>query len=121
MRSASNTEIVRDLWLAHRESRIDDMLSMVRSDVQWYPLSRPASSVYEGHDGVRRMLEDATKANGLYWVELVEVTETSPDMVRAAARVVRPSADSPARVFPIRLAIAMRAGLVVRVETYPAE
>jgi hypothetical protein len=117
---ASNLEIVRALWLAHRESRIDDMLAMVRPDVHWYPLNRPGGSMYEGHDGVRRMLDHAARTNGLYWVELDEVTESSPNVIRAAARVVRPSLHGPPEQLPIRLAITMRGGLVVRVETYPA-
>lgn len=115
-----NVEIVRALWLAHRESRMDDLLAMLRPDVQWYPLSRPGSAMYEGHDGVRRMLENATSANGIYWVELDDVTESAADTIRAAARVVRPNPDGPPTELDIRLVIAMRAGLVIRVETYPA-
>lgn len=115
-----NIEIVRALWLAHRESRIDDVLAMLRPDVQWYPLSRPAHAMYQGHDGIRRMLENAATTNGLYWVELDDLVESGPDVIRAAARVVRPSAAGPPVELAIRLVIAMRGGLVIRVETYPA-
>lgn len=115
-----NIEIVRALWLAHREARIDDLLAMLRPDVQWYPLSRPAAAMYEGHDGIRRMLDHATTTHGLYWVELDDVTESAPDVIRAAARVVRPSTAGPPTELDIRLVIAMRAGFVIRVETYPA-
>ncbi|MEQ1786935.1 MAG: hypothetical protein ABL966_07775 [Acidimicrobiales bacterium] len=113
--------LVRSLWLAHREGRTDDLLAMLGHDVEWLPMSRPGRSLYEGHDGVRLMLEDAKRANGTYWVELDEMIEPAPDLVRATARVITPNPTGPPNEVPIRLAIWIDGDLVVRVEATLAD
>lgn len=118
---SDNQLLVRSLWLAHREARIDDMLAVLGPGVEWLPISRPGRSLYEGHDGVRLMLEDAQRANGTYWVELDEMTEPTPDMVRATARIITPNPTGPPNAVPIRLAIWIEVGLVVRVEALLAD
>jgi hypothetical protein len=110
---------VRAMWLAHREDRVDDMLDLIHPRVLWRPLSRPGRSLYSGHDGIRRMLEDTRKANGNYWLELDDITEPEPNIVSAKGRVVALDANGETVALAIELLIAMRDGLVHEVETQP--
>jgi hypothetical protein len=107
------------MWLAHREGRIDDMLDLIHPRVLWRPLSRPGRSLYSGHDGIRRMLEDTRAANGNYWLELDDLSEPEPSFVLAKGRVVALDANGEMVALDIEMLIAMRDGLVHEVETLP--
>jgi hypothetical protein len=92
------------------------MLALIHPEVHWWPMSRPARSMYEGHAGVRAMLDDAQQANDSYWMELDEVVETAKNVVRARSRVVRPTDQGQVQIH-LELVITMREGLVYKVET----
>ena len=114
----ANEAIVRAMWLAHREDRIDDMLALIHSEIVWMPASRPGLSMYRGHSGVRAMIKDARAAAGDYQLELEEVTATADDVVRLQARVVAPADDGGSVELPIEMVITLRDGLVFDVETH---
>jgi hypothetical protein len=112
----SNGDKVRALWLAQHEFRTDDVLALVHPEVQWSPMSRPARSIYEGHDGVRLMFDDARRANGLYWTELDEVTEPEDGVVWAKSRVITPTDEGTTEIH-LHLVITFLDGLIHRVDT----
>lgn len=109
----SNEAIVRMLWLAHREGRIDDALDLVDAEIRWQPVARPGRSLYEGHAGVRLMFDDIrAAAGGDYRFELEAVDEIEPDVVRVLARVVASDSTGERVDLPLELTITMRHGLV---------
>jgi ketosteroid isomerase-like protein len=115
----SNEDIVRDLWLAHREDRIDDLLELVDRDVRWQPAARPGRSLYEGHDGVRVMFDDMkAAAGGAYRFELEAVDEPEDGVVRVLALVVASDSDGDPVELPLELVITLRDGLVLDVVTH---
>lgn len=110
-----NLATVRDMWLAHSEGRIDDMLQTMHADVEWEPWSRPGLSVYSGHDGIRRMLADILVAVGAHTIYLDEVIEVEPDLLTVRSRIVR--RDDPMRETALEMRVEMREGLIFRVVT----
>lgn len=114
----SNEAVVRALWLAHREGRIDDLLQLVDPNVRWQPVARPGRSLYEGHDGVRVMVDDMkAAAGGAYRFELEAVDEVADDVVRVLALVVASDSDGDPVELPLELVITLRNGLVLDVVT----
>ena len=110
---ASNEALVRALWLAHREGRIDKMLDLLHPAIVWHPLSRPGLSVYAGHDGVRQMIEDMRLFVGDYVLDIDTYTEVGEDQVVVRGRVV-PSAGDP---LSIEMELTFADGLIQHVVT----
>lgn len=114
----SNVELVRTLWQAHREGRVDDLLQLLDTDVVWCPLSQLSQPAYRGHDDVRAMLDEIRAATGLHWIDLDEVVEPEPDLVRATGRVVTPDVGEGPVTLEVAFVFALHDGLVQRVDTY---
>jgi ketosteroid isomerase-like protein len=89
MADRSGADVLRALWLAHREGRIDDVLALVHPDVVWHPLTRPGLSLYRGHDGARAMLADLRSALGEFYVEFDEYDELADGRVVCRGHIVR--------------------------------
>ena len=113
----TNVGVVREMWLAHNEGRLDDMIATMHPQVEWEPWSRPGLSLYTGHDGIRRMQADVLVANGAYTILLDDVTESESDVVTLKARLVR---GEDAAEIPLEVQIQMRDGLIYRVSTLPS-
>lgn len=117
--ATSNEAIVRALWLAHREDRIDDALELIDPEVRWQPVARPGRSLYEGHDGVRVMFDDLrAAAGGAYRFEIESIVEPGIDVVRMLACVVASDTNGDTLELPLELTFTLRNGLVLDVVTH---
>lgn len=115
----SNEAIIRALWLAHREDRIDDVLELIDPDVRWQPVARPGRSLYQGHDGVRVMLDDLrSAAGGAYRFEIEGIVEPGVDVIQMLARVVASDSGGDPVELPLELTFTLRNGLVLDVVTH---
>ncbi|MDQ1478867.1 MAG: hypothetical protein QOE62_4096, partial [Actinomycetota bacterium] len=55
--------LVRAIWDAGEEGRIDDLIATMHPQVVWAPFT-PGELSYSGHDGIRRMRDAAHAALG---------------------------------------------------------
>src|SRR5882724_6414936 len=58
--------IVRTMWEAFRDGDMDAVIATMDRQVVWTPLTRPARTLYSGHDGIRRFRADTTAIHGPY-------------------------------------------------------
>jgi hypothetical protein len=57
-RRRSPTEVVSELMAAICDGRIEDMLALIHPQVMWLPVARPGRSLYAGHAGMIRLVDD---------------------------------------------------------------
>jgi hypothetical protein len=80
--------VVLEFYEALRESRINDMLGLVVSDVACHPLVRPGLSLYSGYDGMIRLDSDIHGLHGRYQIEIGKVTEQEGPQVTVQATIL---------------------------------
>jgi ketosteroid isomerase-like protein len=110
-------DIVRALFLAHGENRIDDVLALVHPEVVWQPLTRPGRSVYVGHAGTRAMIDDLRDALGEFRVHFDEVVDLPDGRVAARGRIVRTTEDGEVGGPDVDITLTLRDGLVIGLES----
>jgi ketosteroid isomerase-like protein len=109
---------VLELYAAIRDRRIADVLALTAPEVTCEPLVRPGLAVYEGHDGMTRLVSDLHAVHGDYQVAIVEVTEQPGPQVTVVARLVpEPGRGRPV---PVRSVYTFRDGLITSIESFPA-
>jgi len=109
-------QVVLEFYEALRESRINDMLGLVESDVTCRPLVRPGLSLYSGYDGIIRLDSDIHGLHGRYQVEIGEVTEQEGPQVTVQATILPESGrgQPPLAVTSIYI---IRNGLITSIES----
>jgi ketosteroid isomerase-like protein len=113
--TAINVDIVRALWLAHNEGRIDDMAALMHPDATWRPWSRPGLAQYTGRDEIRRMLTDVAAVRGHYTGLIDDITEDELDVVTVRSRLVEREGSGATTALEVR--IVLRDRLVYTVDT----
>jgi len=83
----TNLEVVENMNRAWAEGRFDEMLDVIHPNVEWRPITRPALSVYRGHDGTLKMLEDVSQVLGEFGVEWRGLTVVDDETVVARGLV----------------------------------
>jgi hypothetical protein len=112
-------QAVLALYAAIRDRRIDDVLALTDPEVTCEPLVRPGLSMYEGHDGMTRLILAMHAAHGSYQVEILQVAEHPGPQVTVLARIVpEPGRGQP---LPVRTVYTFRDGLIASIESSPAD
>jgi SnoaL-like domain len=128
-RGRSPAEVVSELMAAICDSRIEDMLALVHPQVMWLPVGRPGLTLYEGHAGMIRLVEDLSAAYGRFRLEVTEITAgtgkqaaaESGTQVTVRARVVRESEGADLAPLPITSVFTLRGGLVTSMDGEPGD
>ncbi len=113
----ADIEVVKAMWLAYAEDRVDDMLALIHPKVVWRPLTRPALSVYSGHVGTLAMMADTARVRGSFRMEWEEPVTLADGRVRCPGRVVQVTADGDVpgpRVEPVLTVVD---GLVIALDS----
>jgi hypothetical protein len=107
-----------ELYAAIRDRRMADVCALTAPEVTCEPLVRPGRTVYEGHDGMTRLVSDLHAVHGNYQVAIIKVTEQPGPKVTVLARLVpEPGRGQPV---PVRSVYAFRDGLITAIESFPA-
>lgn len=77
----SNSELVREFFLAHAEGRLEDMLALVSPSVLWQPTTPLRRDFYSGHEGTLALFQDMRDAVGPFSCHLTSVDELDPSAV----------------------------------------
>jgi ketosteroid isomerase-like protein len=109
--------VVRALFLAYREGRLDDLLALVHPAVVWQPITRPGRSVYVGHAGTRDLMQDLTTAMGEFRVEFGDYGQLPDGRVTAHVRIIRQADGHDGAEQGARVVLTLRDGLVVGLES----
>jgi hypothetical protein len=110
--------VVRKMWEAWADNRLDDVIATMDPDVSWEPIVRPGLTIYRGHDAIRRLRDDVTRVYGPFRTEVDSYVRKPNGTVRCRGLVVgRGENDTPF----IRLAFEARCivfrGKVLSVDT----
>jgi ketosteroid isomerase-like protein len=116
----SAADVVRAVFAAWADHRVDDVLALVDPRVVWRPLTRPGLSVYEGRDGTVRMMEDLRRAWGEFRLEFSAFTDLGDGQVLAGGMIVREVAGQELVGPAFGSVFTIRAGLVVAMESTEA-
>src|SRR6266404_3934555 len=79
-------EVVGELITAVSDGRIEDLLALTDPEVVCRPATRPGLTVYEGHDGMARLVGDLSLAYGRHRIEVDDITTRRSCQVRARSR-----------------------------------
>lgn len=115
------TEPVRQavaLVTAIRDSRVADLLAVVRPDVICEPLLRPGQTLYVGHEDMVRFTADLHAVFGRYQIEIDTITEHPGPQVILHATIV----PEPARrlgLLPLTITFTFRDGLIMTIDGEP--
>jgi ketosteroid isomerase-like protein len=110
-------DVVRALFLAHRQGRIEDMLALVHPAVVWQPLTRPARTEYVGHAGTRAMVDDLRRALGDYRIDFDEFVELADGRISADGEVVRTTPGGEIRGPQVVCVLTLLDGLVIGLDS----
>src|SRR5258706_10974635 len=66
--------VVRAMWAAYSDGRMDAVVATMHPDIEWRPSVRPGRSVYHGFDDIRRMPADSERAVGSYVLHVDSIT-----------------------------------------------
>jgi hypothetical protein len=108
-------QVVLEFYEALRESRINDMLGLVASDVTCHPLVRPGLSLYGGYDGMLRLDSDIHGLHGRYQLEINKVTEEGPQVTVQATILPEPGRGQPP--LAVTSIYIIRDGLITSIES----
>jgi ketosteroid isomerase-like protein len=117
MHDKSAPEVVRALFLAHSEGRIDDVLALVHPNVVWQPLTRPARSEYLGHAGTRAMIDDLRAALGDFRVDFDAFTELPGGKVLARGEIVRSTPEGEIFGPSVGCVVTLSEGLIIALDS----
>lgn len=126
MDSSGSTEpdgaaVVRALFTAHNEGRIDDVLRLVDTGAIWEPATRPARDFYLGRDGTLGLLADLRAAYGEHRVECHEVHQLDDGQLRVVGELIRTAPDADPRVVAFATVVTIRDGRVARLASQPED
>jgi hypothetical protein len=112
-------QVVTELCMAIRDSRIADVLSLVDPEVVCAPMFRPGLTEYEGHAGMTRLVTDLHAVHGNYQITIIEAAEDGAEHVTAQVRLV----PEPGRGQPVSVTTSytFRHGLISAIESQPAD
>jgi ketosteroid isomerase-like protein len=113
----SGIEVVRALFTAHDEGRIEDMLALVHPDVVWEPQTRPARSTYIGHAGTLAMVDDLRAALGVYRIDYDNVVELADGRILAQGDLVRKTPEGEVRGPRVECVVTLFDGLVIALDS----
>jgi hypothetical protein len=102
------------MWEAWADDRMDDVLATMDAAVTWRPSTLPSFGRYDGHEGVRRLREDAIRVHGSYWTGAPTLTLQDDGSVRVRALVIQDDPD--AHMKPTEAVCVLRDGLIVSIE-----
>jgi ketosteroid isomerase-like protein len=108
--------LVRAMWDADGTGDIDGVLATMHLDVTWSPRSRPARTLYSGHDGIRRLREEIHRSRGILTVEVDDFIETDAGNVICRGRSTLQDGER-TTVQQFEASYIIRDGLIVSVET----
>ena len=114
-----STAVVRALFDAHNEGRIDDLLRLVDPGAVWETATRPGRDFYLGKDGALGLFSDIKAVYGEHRIDVTELEEVAHGQVRVSGTVVRVGAGPPAVAFTTL--VSVRDGRVVRLLTLPED
>jgi hypothetical protein len=128
-RGGSAAQVVSELMAAICDGRIEDMLALVHPQVMWLPVARPGRSLYEGHAGMIRLVDDLSAAYGRFRLEVIEISADvgkqaaaeSGTQVTVRARVVRETDGGDLALPPVTGMFTLRGGLVTSMESEPSD
>ena len=126
MDSSSSAEpdgaaVVRALFAAHNEGRIDDVLSLVDTGAIWEPATRPARSFYLGRDGTLGLLTDLRAAYGEHRIECHEVHQLDDGQLEVVGELIRSAPDADPRVVAFTTLVTIRDGRVAKLMSQPED
>jgi hypothetical protein len=115
--------VVVELYAAVRDGRVADVLALVDPAVACFPVVRPGHSVYEGHEGMARLVATMHAVHGDYQIEIDKITCQAGEPAAAAqvtveARILPGPGHRPAAV-PVTTVYAVRGGLITLIESGP--
>jgi SnoaL-like domain len=109
-------QVVLDFFAAVRDQRIKDVLALVDPEIVCMPLVRPGRTLYEGHDGMVRFVNDMHAAFGSYQFEMHKITEQEGPQVTAQARMLPESGRRPLPPLSVVVVFTLRDGLITLAE-----
>lgn len=116
--------VAREVLAAIASGRVGEVFGLVEPQVLWMPVSRPAQSVYHGHAGMARLVEDLRAVYGRYRVDIEDVGAGAmalpggrgATLVTARVRVVQETTGGDVAGPPIMAEFTVRGGHVTFVQ-----
>jgi hypothetical protein len=108
-------QVIAELYAAIRDRRIADVLALVDEKIICMPLVRPGLSMYQGHDGMARLVRDLHAVYGDYCVKIDEITEQGMTVTVQARIFPEPGLGPPP--LPVISVYTLRDGLVTTIES----
>lgn len=116
----NSAAVVRALFEAHNEGRVDDLLRLVDPGAVWETATRPGRDFYLGKDGALGLFSDIRAAYGEHRIECQDLEDLGAGQVRVTGTVVRAEGADPA-VVAFTTLVTVRDGRVVRLLTLPED
>jgi ketosteroid isomerase-like protein len=108
--------VVRSMWEAEIDGRLDDVLATMHRDIGSTPTTRPGLDIYFGRAGVRKMRENTDRALGARELVIDDISLLGDGSVLTRGHVI--SRDNPdARARPFEVVCRVRDGLIVRFDS----
>ena len=112
-------EVVGELITAVSDGRIEDLLALTDPEVVCRPATRPGLTVYEGHDGMARLVGDLSLAYGRHRIEVDDITADTASQVTARTRVIQETDRGDVLVASITSVYTLREGMVTFIDGEP--
>ena len=113
-------EVVRALFAAHAEGRLDDFMSLIHPEMLWEPEGYDTRPFYVGREGSLALLGAVRSSLGDHYIRVDDVVPTGAEgqvHVKAAIVLRAPAGDRVEREF--EALITVRDGFVSRFEDVP--
>jgi hypothetical protein len=106
------TKTVIDLISAIVDGRTEDALVLVDPSILWEPIARPGLSLYQGHTGIIRLINDLHIVYGKFRVEIIEVVMLRENQVMVRAQAIRETDEGDVFIPVSESLFTLRNGLV---------
>src|SRR5260221_2014771 len=116
MTAGDPVAVVRRMWDAIIEGRMDDVVRAMHGDVTIKPRARPGLSLYSGHDGIRNMGEKVDLSLGDRQIVIDDISLQVDGSVECRGHAEAATED-PGSAFTFRVVCVVRDGLVVSLES----
>jgi len=113
--------VVRALFTAYNEDRLDDMLRLVDTGAVWEPATRPARSFYLGQDGTMGLVMDMRAAYGAHRIDVHRVEAFEGDRLKVTGSVVRTESETDSLAVAFTTYVKVHEGRVLALATDPAD
>jgi hypothetical protein len=114
-------EVVRALFQAYNEDRLDDMLRLVDTGALWEPATRPGRPFYLGRDGTMGLAMDMRATYGLHRVDIHRVEEVEGGGLQVTGSVVRTDTEVESLALAFTTYVKVHAGHILALATDPAD